>query len=619
MVDRGIEQFDVIFISADAYVDHPSFAAALLGRWMESLGYTVGIIAQPDIRSLDDFLALGKPRLCCMISGGNIDSMVLHYTAEKKRRNDDPYSPGGKAGYRPDRALIPYTSKAKQAFGKEIPIIIGGIEASLRKFAHYDYWSDLVRRSILFDTKADLLIYGMGELQTKELLERLDKGEAISSIRDIAGTAAVIREKELGSWAEGRKTLFLDSFEQVSERDKGSNQPTEEGKLSYAKTFRTIMLHENPFDKTILIQKHNDSYLAVLPPMRPLTREEFDSIQELSYSRTAHPKYESLGGIPALNEVQFSLTSNRGCFGSCSFCAITSHQGRIITPRSTSSLVREAKEMREHPQFKGIISDVGGPTANFQEIACDRQETHGPCTGKFCLYPSPCKELKDSHDSYLDKLQALRSLEGIKRVFIRSGIRYDYLLAKATDRTLSRFMKDLVTHHVSGQLRVAPEHIAKGALQGMGKPDPASYEAFSTLFRETTKQVGKEQYCIPYLIAAHPGTTMKDAIELALYLKRTRFIPEQVQVFYPTPGTVATCMYYTSLDPRPTEKLNKIYVPKGRERNMQRALLHFHLPANRALVLEALRKEKMDALIPKLINYRNDVLNRKGKRGTSSK
>ncbi len=609
MIDARIEQFDVIFISGDAYVDHPSFAPAILGRWMQSLGYSVGIIAQPDISSTDDFLSLGKPRLCCMISGGNIDSMVLHYTADKKKRNDDPYSPGGKAGMRPDRTLIPYTSKAKQAFGKETPIIIGGIEASLRKFAHYDYWSDLVRRSILFDTKADLLIYGMGELQVKEILSQLNTGKQISEITSIPGTASVVRKKDYETFCEGKKIINLDSFEQVSERDKKSNQPTENGKQSYAKTFQTIMLHENPFDTAILMQKHNDAYLAVNPPMRPLTMEEFDAVQELPYTRSPHPRYNG-AKIPALDEVQFSLTSNRGCYGSCSFCAITSHQGRIISPRSTASLVREAKDMIQHKEFKGIISDVGGPTANFQEVACRRQKAHGPCSRKFCLYPEPCSELLDSHDSYLEKLKALRNLEGVRKVFIRSGIRYDYLLSKAEPEVLNRFMKELVNYHVSGQLRIAPEHIAAGALSAMGKPDPSSYEKFLQLFKETTKMAGKEQYCLPYLISAHPGTTMKDAIELALYLKKTHFIPEQVQAFYPTPGTVATCMYYTGFDPRPTEKLKEVYVPKGRDRNMQKALLHFHKPENRRLVMEALRNEGMDHLIPKLLGYRRETPNK---------
>lgn len=618
MIDARIEQFDVIFISGDAYVDHPSFAAAILGRWMQSLGYTVGIIPQPDVTRLEDFLVLGTPKLCCMISGGNIDSMVLHYTADKKKRNDDPYSPGGRSGYRPDRALISYTARAKQAFGKEMPIIIGGIEASLRKFAHYDYWSDLVRRSILLDTKADLLIYGMGELQVREILERLRNGESIREINTVAGTASIIREREFESFSAEKKIVRLDSYETVSERDRKSNQPTQEGKRSYARSFRTVMLHENPFDTTILVQKHNDSYVAVQPPMRPLTQKEFDAVQELPYRRTPHPRYQGVD-IPALREVQFSLTSNRGCFGSCSFCAITSHQGRIISPRSTASLVREAESMVAHPDFKGIISDVGGPTANFQEIACEKQKKSGPCTSRFCLYPTACSELTDSHASYLEKLRALRSLEGVKRVFIRSGIRYDYLLSKADRKTRETFMKDLVTHHVSGQLRVAPEHIARGALQAMGKPDKASYEEFNHLFRQATEKAGKEQYCIPYLIAAHPGTSMKDAIELALYLKKTHFIPEQVQVFYPTPGTVATCMYYTGLDPRPgldpghtADTMKEVYVPKGRERNMQRALLHFHLPQNRKLVMEALRGEQMNNLIPKLLGFRGQDARKKG-------
>ncbi|NCB00943.1 MAG: YgiQ family radical SAM protein [Spirochaetia bacterium] len=505
-----------------------------------------------------------------------------------------------------------------------MPIIIGGIEGSLRKFAHYDFWNDLVRRSILVDTKADLLIYGMGELQVLEILTRLNEGQHISHITEIAGTALIVKAKEIAEYKENRDEvsyITLPSFEEVSERDKKSNTPTEKGKTSYAKAFSTIMLHENPFDKTVLLQQSEDKVVLVNPPMRPLTQKEFDQVIELDYMRKWHYKYDSKGGIPALREVQFSITSNRGCFGSCSFCAITSHQGRIITNRSVASLERETTTLTKHSDFKGIISDVGGPTANFQDIACERQKTSGPCSVKFCLYPTPCSQLQDSHDKYLDRLEAIKNVKGVRKVFIRSGIRYDYLLITAPEATRKRFIQALVSHHVSGQLRVAPEHIAINALKAMGKPEPALYEKFLDEFYNETRKIGKEQYCIPYFIAAHPGTTLQDAVELALYMKKHQFIPEQVQEFYPTPGTVATCMYYTSLDPRPLHKLAPVYVPKGRERHLQRALLQFNNPSNRSMVIEALRLINRNDLIPLLLKHRNQKksLPVRGKSGTSSR
>ena len=622
MEERGWDQLDVLFISGDAYVDHPSFGAALLSRLMESHGYKVGIISQPDISRIDDFTVMGAPRLCIMVSSGNIDSMVLRYTANNKRRNDDPYSPNGEGGKRPDRALIPYVSKAKQAFDSSLPIIIGGIEGSLRKFAHYDFWNDLVRRSILVDTKADALIYGMGELQVLSFLKRLSAGEKIDEINDIAGTAIIIKAKEIEDYKNRRKDVSyvtLPSFEEVSDRDKKSNTPTETGKKAYASAFATIMIHENPFNNTVLLQHSEDKVVLINPPMRPLTQKEFDEVIELNYTRKWHPKYDKMGGIPALKEVQFSITSNRGCFGSCSFCAITSHQGRIITNRSIASLERETITLTQHKDFKGIISDVGGPTANFQDIACEKQKKTGPCSHKFCLYPSPCSKLKDSHDMYLDRLEAIEGVKGVRKVFIRSGIRYDYLLETAPLETRKRFISALVANHVSGQLRVAPEHIASDALKAMGKPEPAIYEKFLDAFYTETRKIGKEQYCIPYFIAAHPGTTLTDAVELAIYMKKQQFIPEQVQEFYPTPGTVATCMYYTSLDPRPLHNLAPVYVPKGRERHLQRALLHFNSPDNRKMVIEALKLVGRNDLIPYLLKQQRNVLPVKGKRGTSSR
>lgn len=597
LTSRGWDSVDVVFVSGDAYVDHPSFAAALLGRLIESNGWKVGIVAQPRWDCPDDFLALGVPRLCCMISSGAIDSMVAHYTANNKVRNDDPYSPGGKAGTRPDRAVLSYCSRARQAFGPNVPIIIGGLEASLRKFAHYDYWSDTVRRSILIDSKADLLVYGMGEYQSIEILKRLQAGHPISSITDIPGTMANLNTsaylEKVSTYPD--KIVELPSYEAVSLRDASSNQPLPEGKRAYAEAFATQLLYENPLEGTVLVQRCAQRVLWRNPPAAPIDQSLFDSIHELPYTRRWHPDYDRAGGIPALSEVQFSLTSNRGCFGSCSFCAIGSHQGRMISTRSTESLVRETKVLARHADFKGYIHDVGGPTANFQGPACTRQALHGPCRTKMCLFPEPCPNLIDHHGSYSTKLRSIAEVQGIKKVFVRSGIRYDYLLATGTPDSRRTFIEQLVRNHVSGQLKIAPEHIAAGALEAMGKSPVASYEWFIEEFAAANAHHGLKQYCIPYFIAAHPGTTLADAIELALYLKRSNFIPDQVQEFYPTPGTVATCMYYTGLDPRPGEHLAPVHVPKGRERAMQRALVHFHKPENRALVLQALREaQRMD-------------------------
>lgn len=581
---RGWDGVDIALISADAYVDHPSFAVALIGRLLESQGYRVGIIAQPDWRSTTDFLRFGKPRLCAMISGGNIDSMVLHYTANNKIRHDDAYSPGGKAGMRPDRPTIVYTSLAKQAYGKTTPVIIGGLEASLRRMAHYDYWSDLVRKSILLDSKADLLIYGMGELQVVEIARRLAAGEPVSSMHDIRGTV----------WASSTipqgPVITLPSYEEVSQRDPHSNTPTEEGKRKYAEAFQMKMLHENPMKPEVIIQACMQRFVVQNPPALPLSTEQFDALYSLPYTFDAHPDYDKAGGIPALSEVQFSLTSNRGCYGACSFCAISSHQGRMIQTRSIPSLVEEAKHMASHPGFKGYIHDVGGPTANFQGRACDKQAIAGPCPAKECLWPNPCPNLKDSHAHYLDVLDAIEAVPGVKKVFIRSGIRYDYLMSVASPEVRARFLSHIVGHNISGQLKIAPEHILPEVLDAMGKPQVEQYEAFCDAYADENHRQGRKQYLIPYFIAAHPGSTLKDAVLLALYLHQHHFVPDQVQEFYPTPGTVSTTMYYTGLDPRPGKHFAPIYVPKGRERTLQRALLQYDRPENRMLVREALRQ-----------------------------
>ena len=590
MNKRGWDELDVLLVSADAYVDHPSFACALLGRLLEKHGYKVGIIAQPEWKSAESLKVMGKPRLCCMISGGNIDSMVAHYTSTRKKRSSDQYSPGGKAGFRPDRPTIVYSNLARQAFGN-VPIIIGGIEASLRRLAHYDYWQDLVRKSILQDSKADLLVYGMGELQTLEIAERLAKGEDISRLHDIQGTCFSLSEKEFGSGAGlAFEPVILPSFEEISQRDKVSNTPTSDGQKAYAKAFNIQMMHENPFEKKCLIQASNGRIIVQNPPARPLKESEFDSLYELPFQRMWHPVYDKDGGIPAISEVQFSITSNRGCYGGCSFCAITNHQGRIIQTRSLESLVREAIILTKHKDFKGYINDLGGPTANFQCPACAKQLTKGPCPNRQCMFPTPCPNVRDSHMQYIKKLEAVASVPGVKKVFIRSGIRFDYLMLCADEKTRKLFIEKLVRNHVSGQLKVAPEHICNGVLQCMGKSPVEVYDSFREAYFEENKRQGKKQFIIPYLIAAHPGSTLEDAIELAMYMRRQGFVPDQVQEFYPTPATVSTCMYYTGLDPRPGENFKKVFVPKGRDANLQRALLQFNKRENRPLVLEALKK-----------------------------
>ena len=590
MQKRGWDGLDILIVSADAYVDHPSFACALLGRLLESRGYKVGVIAQPDWKNPQALMVMGKPGLCCMISGGNIDSMVAHYTSTRKKRSNDLYSPGGKAGFRPDRPTIVYSNLARQAFG-DIPVIIGGLEASLRRLAHYDYWQDLVRKSILQDSKADLLVFGMGELQTLEIARRLSEGQQISQMHDIPGTCWSVSEKEYGDGGDlPFEPVVLPSFEEVSQRDKVSNTPTDEGRKAYARAFNIQMMHENPFEKRCLVQPSNGRIIVQNPPARPLTQQEFDSLYELPFQRMWHPCYDVCGGVPAIAEVLFSITSNRGCYGGCSFCAITNHQGRIIQTRSLKSLVKEATILTKHKDFKGYIHDLGGPTANFQCPACEKQLTKGPCAHRQCMFPTPCPNVRDSHMEYIHKLEAVASVPGVKKVFIRSGIRFDYLMLCADEKTRRLFLKKLVSDHVSGQLKVAPEHICNSVLQCMGKSPVEVYDAFREAFFEENRRQGKKQFIIPYLIAAHPGSTLDDAIGLALYMKKQGFVPDQVQEFYPTPSTVSTCMYYTGLDPRPGENFRKVFVPKGRDANLQRALLQFNRRENRPLVIEALRK-----------------------------
>lgn len=599
MKARGWSELDILFISADAYVDHPSFATALLCRLLEKEGFRVGIIAQPDWKNCDSIRILGEPKLCTMISGGNIDSMVAHYTVTKKKRSSDMYSPGGKAGLRPDRPVIVYSNLARQAFGKK-PVIIGGLEASLRRFAHYDYWQDLVKKSILLDSKADLLVYGMGERQVVEIASRLKDGKQIDDMYDIQGICYSVAEQKAQE-IRGFATVEIPSFEEVSARDKQSNKPLPEGLEKYAKAYNVFMQYENPFCGTAITQKCNGRIVVQNPPAKPLATEEFDSLYELPFTRNWHPVYDGENGVPALEEVKFSIVSTRGCFGSCSFCAITNHQGRIIQTRSKESLVREAKRLTQHKDFKGYINDLGGPTANFQCPACEKQLKSGPCPNRECLFPKPCPNVRDSHELYMEKLKAVAKTEGVKKVFIRSGIRFDYLMLCTTKETREKFMSELVRNHVSGQLKVAPEHVSGKVLDKMGKSPVEVYDSFRLAYNDENRKQGKKQYMIPYLISSHPGSTLEDAIELALYMKKQGFIPDQVQEFYPTPSTVSTCMYYTGMDPRPGRNFERVYVPKGRDANLQRALLQFNKKENRAMVIEALEKAKKPNLIKVLL------------------
>ena len=564
MDKRGWDYYDFLYICGDAYVDHPSFGHAIISRVLESYGYRVAILPQPDWHSDKQLREFGRPRLGVLVSAGNIDSMVNHYTVSKKRRHEDVYSPGNRAGCRPDRATIVYCNLARQAFGN-IPIIIGGVEASLRRFAHYDYWSDKVRRSILLDSKANILTYGMGERQLPEIAELLNMGVDIGDITTVAGTCFI------SSHADGYKEI--PSYEECVA-----------DKKAYAVACREQYIEQNPYVGEALAQKHGDKYLIQLPPQKPLETEELDKVYDLPYMRTYHPMYKELGGIKAIEEVKFSLAANRGCYGNCNFCALAFHQGRIVTSRSDESLIREAKLMISDPEFKGYIHDVGGPTANFRELACDKQKTLGACKLKHCLYPSPCKNMKVDHKKYLDLLRKLRKLDGVKKVFVRSGIRFDYLIADKDDT----FFKELLKYHVSGQLKVAPEHISDNVLKYMGKPSNDVYNSFSEKFYRLNEKMGLKQYLVPYLMSSHPGSSLEDAVALAEYLNKNKINPQQVQDFYPTPGTISTCMYYTELDPFTKEK---VYVAKThKEKAMQRAMLQFKKPENYSIIKEALIK-----------------------------
>ena len=564
MDKRGWDYYDFLYICGDAYVDHPSFGHAIISRVLESYGYRVAILPQPDWHSDKQLREFGRPRLGVLVSAGNIDSMVNHYTVSKKRRHEDVYSPGNRAGCRPDRATIVYCNLARQAFGN-IPIIIGGVEASLRRFAHYDYWSDKVRRSILLDSKANILTYGMSERQLPEIAELLNMGVDIGDITTVAGTCFI------SSHADGYKEI--PSYEECVA-----------DKKAYAVACREQYIEQNPYVGEALAQKHGDKYLIQLPPQKPLETEELDKVYDLPYMRTYHPMYKELGGIKAIEEVKFSLAANRGCYGNCNFCALAFHQGRIVTSRSDESLIREAKLMISDPEFKGYIHDVGGPTANFRELACDKQKTLGACKLKHCLYPSPCKNMKVDHKKYLDLLRKLRKLDGVKKVFVRSGIRFDYLIADKDDT----FFKELLKYHVSGQLKVAPEHISDNVLKYMGKPSNDVYNSFSEKFYRLNEKMGLKQYLVPYLMSSHPGSSLEDAVALAEYLNKNKINPQQVQDFYPTPGTISTCMYYTELDPFTMEK---VYVAKThKEKAMQRAMLQFKKPENYSIIKEALIK-----------------------------
>lgn len=575
MHSLGWDAPDFVYVTGDAYVDHPSFGVAILSRMLEAQGFRVAVLSQPDWRSGKDFTRFGRPKLGFLVTSGNIDSMVAHYTAAKRTRSDDLYSPGGKAGKRPDRAVIVYCKKIREAYG-DIPILIGGLEASLRRFAHYDYWDDRVRPSILLDSGADLLMYGMGERSLTEIARRMREGEPVSSITDVRGTCFCVPTSRY----EPRPAKECPSFELVA-----SNQ------REYAVAARIQQDEQDAMRGKTVIQKHGKVILVQNPPSPPLGQEELDRIYELPYERAYHPVYEAQGGVPAIKEVEFSITHNRGCFGACNFCSLAFHQGRQITCRSEESVIQEAKKLTQSPRFKGYIHDVGGPTANFRHPSCKKQKELGLCKGKKCLAPTPCRQLTVDHSEYLHLLRRLRALPGVKRVFIRSGIRYDYLIEDKDES----FFKELIAYHVSGQLKVAPEHCSANVLDKMGKPHIEQYRRFSRRFYELTKSVGKEQYLVPYLMSSHPGSTLKDAVELAVFLKKEGVRPEQVQDFYPTPGTISTAMFYTGLDPY---TMKEVYVPRSpKEKAMQRALLQSFKPENRALVMEALKRAGRGDLI----------------------
>ena len=571
---RGWDRPDFILVTGDAYVDHPSFGAAVIARVLEAEGYRIAVLAQPDYTDQEAFRVFGRPRLAFLVTGGNLDSMVSNYTVNCKFRKKDVYSPGGVGGFRPDRATLVYTNIIRRAY-KKVPVILGGLEASLRRLNHYDYWSDKLRRSILVDSKADMLVYGMGEKSILEIAQRMDSGEPLSEMTDIRGT--VVKVKELSADFQGS---VLPDYQEIKK------YPT-----VFAHSFNIQNKNTDPINAKPLAERHFDYYVLQNIPQLPLSQAEFDRVHELPYTRRSHPDYESQGGIPAVEEVSFSIISSRGCFGGCHFCALTFHQGRIVRSRSHESIIKEAESFLEDPEFKGYIHDVGGPTANFRKPPCKKQLKQGACKDRACMTPSLCPSMQVDHSDYLSLLRKLRNLNGVKKVFVRSGIRHDYLLADSEDS----FFHELVKHHISGQLKVAPEHVSNRVLKHMGKPDFSIYEKFREKYNQLNRTHGKEQYLVPYFISSHPGARVSDAVKVAEYLKKIRFTPEQVQDFYPTPGTLSTCMYFTETNPHTGEK---VHVPKHPgERAMQRALLQFHRPENRHLVEKALIKAGRKDLI----------------------
>ena len=601
MDERGIQQLDFVYVIGDAYVDHPSFGHAIISRVLEAHGYTVGIISQPDWKDDHSISILGEPRLGFLVAAGNMDSMVNHYTVSKKRRSTDAYTPGGVMGKRPDYATITYCNLIRRNY-KKTPIIIGGIEASLRRLAHYDYWSDSLKRSILLDSGADLLLYGMGERSIVEVADALNSGLLVRDITFIDGTVYKTRKKE-----DIYDAIFLPDYSELKA-----------DKKNYAKSFYVQYQNTDPFSGKRLAESYDyKTFVVQNPPSKPLTIEEMDDVYALPYMRTYHPSYEKAGGVPAISEVKFSLVSNRGCFGGCSFCALTFHQGRIIQVRSHESIIEEAKMLTKEPDFKGYIHDVGGPTANFRAPACKKQLKHGACPNKQCLFPKPCDNLIADHRDYRALLKQLRALPGVKKVFIRSGIRFDYLLA---DKDQS-FLKELCEYHVSGQLKVAPEHISDAVLKYMGKPENSVYRRFVQSYQKMNEKIGRKQFLVPYLMSSHPGSTLKEAVELAEFLRDFGYMPEQVQDFYPTPSTLSTCMYYTGVDPRTMEPVYTAVNPH--EKAMQRALIQYRNPKNYELVSEALHKAGRTDLIgfdkKCLIRPRNIQSSSSTKKGASAK
>ena len=574
MIDRGWEQCDFVYVIGDAYVDHPSFGHAIISRVLENAGYKVGILSQPNWKDPQSITKLGKPRLGFLVSAGNMDSMVNHYSVTKHRRKTDAFTPGGVIGKRPDYATVVYCNLIRRVY-KNIPILIGGIEASLRRLSHYDYWSESMKRSILLDSQADLLLYGMGEKSIVEIADALNSGMDVKDITYIDGTVYKTNEVD-----DSLPTIFLPSYEKLLEN-----------RRTYAESFIQQYRNCDPFTAKRLAEPCGKEFVVQNPPQKPLTTEEMDAVYALPYCRDYHPSYEKLGGVPAIEEVKFSLVSNRGCFGACSFCALTFHQGRIIQTRSHESILAEAEKIIQDKDFKGYIHDVGGPTANFRHPACEKQLTKGTCGGRQCLYPTPCKNMKADHSDYIALLRKLRKLPGVKKVFVRSGIRFDYLLADKKDT----FFRELIQHHISGQLKVAPEHVSDAVLDRMGKPRNAVYNRFVDKYFRLNKEFGMNQYLVPYLMSSHPGSTLKEAIELAEYTRDMGYMPEQVQDFYPTPSTLSTVMYYTGLDPRTMER---VYVPtEAHEKAMQRALIQYRNPKNYYLVREALLKAHREDLI----------------------